>query len=164
MRNITVIAALLFVSFANAQAFTGKGDTKLQIGFTAQDGGTGIGGTVDFGLGQNLSYGFYAGYMLSANDIYGEEADFVDRADAKVRLNANLGNVIGLGDKVDIYPGLNLGLRNFGGHLGIRYFFSDGFGVYTESAVPFATYEKDPKGFDKYNNQFVWQIGASFNF
>lgn len=164
MRKITVIAALLCAGFANAQAFTGKGDTKLQIGLTVQDGGNGIGATTDFGLGQNLSVGFYAGYMLSADEILGEEAEFGDRADVKARLNANLSNVIGLGDKFDLYPGLNLGLRNFGGHLGARYFFSEGFGLYTEAAVPFATYKSDPEGFDKYNNQFVWQIGASFNF
>lgn len=162
MRYIIVTAALLCANFINAQAFTGKGDTKLQVGFTAQDGGNGIGATADFGIGANLSYGFYAGYMLSADEILGEEADFDDRADVKVRLNANLSSVIGV-EKLDVYPGLNLGLRNFGGHLGVRYFFSDGFGIYTEAAVPFATYESDPVGFEKYNNQFVWQIGASFN-
>ena len=162
MKKITVLAALLCAGFANAQAFTGKGDTKLQIGFTAQDGGTGIGATADFGLGQNLSFGFYAGYMLSAEDILGQEADFDDRADVKARLNANLSNVIGL-EKLDVYPGLNLGLRNFGGHLGARYFFSEGIGIYTEASVPFATYESDPVGFEQYNNQFVWQIGVSFN-
>lgn len=163
MKNIIVTAALLCAGFANAQAFTGKGDTKLQIGFVGQDGGTGIGATTDFGLGQNLSFGFYAGYMLSADKILGEEADFDDRVDVKARLNANLSSVIGV-EKLDVYPGLNLGLRNFGGHLGVRYFFTDGIGLYTEAAVPFATYENDPEGFEKYNNQFVWQVGASFNF
>jgi hypothetical protein len=27
---------------------------------------------------------------------------------------------------MDVYPGLNLGLHNFGAHLGFRYFFTDG--------------------------------------
>ena len=162
MRNIVVMAALLCAGFVNAQAFTGKGDTKLQIGLTVQDGGTGIGATTDFGLGQNISVGVYAGYMLSADEILGQEAEFGDRADIKGRLNANLSSVIGI-EKLDVYPGLNLGLRNFGGHLGARYFFTDGIGLYTEAAVPFATYKKDPKGFDEYNNQFVWQVGVSFN-
>ena len=39
---------------------------------------------------------------------------------------------------MDLYPGLHLGTRNFGGHLGFRYFFTDGFGVYAETAVPIA--------------------------
>jgi hypothetical protein len=64
---------------------------------------------------------------------------------------------------MDIYPGLNLGLRNFGAHLGVRYFFSEGFGVYTEAGIPIARYDRNIQGFDEYNNQFVFQIGASFN-
>ncbi|QEE50329.1 hypothetical protein FUA48_12295 [Flavobacterium alkalisoli] len=162
MKKIIVVAALFAANFLSAQAFNGKGDTKLQIGATLQDGGSGIAGTVDFGLGDNLSFGFQAGYMLGADEILGEKADFVDRVDAKVRLNANLSDVIGL-EQLDVYPGLNLGIHNFGAHLGFRYFFTDGFGLYTESSIPIATYKSSPEGFDKYNNQFIWQIGASFN-
>ena len=42
----------------NAQAFKGKGDTKFQVGLNLQDGGSGITSTVDFGLGENMSFGF----------------------------------------------------------------------------------------------------------
>ena len=136
----------------------------MQIGLNAQDGGTGMTATADFGLGANLSYGFSATYLLSADRILGKKANFGDRADVKARLNANLGNVFKLGEEMDIYPGLDLGLRNFGAHLGFRYFFTDGFGLYTEAGVPLARYDKNPHGFDYYNNQFVYQIGASFNF
>ena len=45
---------------------------------------------------------------------------------------------------MDLYPGLHLGTRNFGGHLGFRYFFTDGFGVYAETAVPIAKYDTTP--------------------
>jgi hypothetical protein len=65
-----------------------------------------------------------------------------------------------LDQKMDIYPGLDLGLKNFGAHLGFRYFFTDGFGVYTEAGIPIAKYEQDT--FNS-NNQFVFNIGASFN-
>ena len=64
---------------------------------------------------------------------------------------------------MDVYPGLNLGTRNFGAHLGFRYFFSEGFGLYAEGGVPIAKYDSNIQGFDEYNNQFVFQIGASFN-
>jgi len=40
------------------------------------------------------------------------------RIDLKARFNANFGSVFQLGNNVDIYPGLVLGLKNFGGHLG----------------------------------------------
>jgi hypothetical protein len=36
---------------------------------------------------------------------------------------------------------LNLGLHNFGAHLGFRYFFTDGFGLFG-AGVPIAKYDK----------------------
>jgi hypothetical protein len=47
--------------------------------------------------------------------------------------------------------------------LGVRYFFSEGFGVYTEAGIPIARYDSNIQGFEELNNQFVFQIGASFN-
>lgn len=157
---VTLFAA---VQFSNAQAFEGKGDKKFQVGLNLQDRGTGITSTIDFGLGENMSFGFLATYLLQASDIGESSAKFEDRADAKVRFNANIGNVLGFNPKVDVYPGLDLGTRNFGAHLGFRYFFTDGFGLYAEAAVPLARYDSNVTAFEKYNNQFVFHFGASFN-
>lgn len=164
--------------FAQAQkAYYGKGDKKFQVAANIQDGGTGIHASADFGLGENISYGFSATYLLAAD---GEptisytsqgfpyrdtkDAEFEDKIDAKFRFNANLGNVIGLPESMDVYPGLNLGLRNFGTHLGFRYFFTDVFGVFSEAGIPITKYGGSAYGVEKYNNQFVFNIGASFNF
>lgn len=164
MKKILFIVSLLVSAcFVNAQAYKGKGDTKFQVGANIQDGGTGITSTVDFGIGENMSFGFQATYMLSANKILDEKPDFVDRADIRARFNANLGNVINVDEKFDVYPGLDLGLRNFGAHLGARYFFTDGFGVYTEFALPIAKYDSTPGLFGHYNNQFNASVGMSFN-
>lgn len=164
--------------FTNAQkAYTGKGDKKVQVAANIQSGGTGIHASADFGLGENISYGFSATYLLAADDqvdikrdgfgfpyATAEEPDFTDKFDAKFRFNANLGNVIGLPESMDVYPGLNLGLRNFGTHLGFRYFFTEGFGVFSEAGIPITKYGGSAHGVEKYNNQFVFNIGASFNF
>ena len=167
MKKLVLVAFLGMGLLANAQAYKGKEDLKLQIGATIQNGGTGIVLTNDYGIGENMSFGFSASYMLSADKItiLGEEfkPDFADRADIKARFNANLGSVIGLEDNMDVYPGLNLGTRNFGAHLGFRYFFTDGFGVYTEMNLPIAEYDSTPGAFGNLNNQFTVQIGASFN-
>lgn len=157
---VTIFTA---VQFSNAQAFEGKGDTKFQVGFNLQDRGTGITSTLDFGLGENMSFGFLATYLLGADGNEGANPKFEDRADAKVRFNANIGNVLGLNSKMDLYPGLDLGTRNFGAHLGFRYFFTDGFGLYAEAAAPLARYDSNVRGFEHYNNQFVFHFGASFN-
>jgi hypothetical protein len=164
MKKIVVLLLLGSLPYvANAQAYSGKGDKKFQVGATFQNGGNGITSTFDLGLGENMSIGIMGSYMLNAVNIGSDKAKFVDRADLKVRFNANLGKVIGLHSKMDLYPGLNLGTRNFGAHLGFRYFFSDGFGIFAETNMPLAKYKSEVVGFDRYNNQFVMVIGTSFN-
>ena len=162
MKKLITVLLVLSASFVNAQAFKGKGDVKLQVGATMQEYATGIVTTADFGLGENISVGGSIGYLLNTTDAVGTPK-FDDRFDAKLRFNANIGNVLNISEKFDVYPGLDLGLRNFGAHLGARYFFTDGFGVYTEAGVPLAKYNTNAVGYERFNNQFVFQIGASFN-
>jgi hypothetical protein len=164
MKKLITAALFLTFGFANAQAYTGAGDSKIQIGANIQSGGTGIMVSSDYGFGLNVSFGLAASYMLSANEISGEKPEFADRIDGKVRINANLGSVLKLDQKMDVYPGLDLGLRNFGAHLGFRYFFTDGFGVFTEAGIPISKYSTNGKTFGNYNNQFALNIGAAFNF
>ncbi|MBF7092054.1 hypothetical protein IUY40_10935 [Flavobacterium sp. ALJ2] len=173
MKKIITLAFLLVFGLTQAQqAFSGKGDTKVNIGANIQDGGTGIQGSIDLGLGENISIGVVTSYLLGINEYngyygttqyYGAKPAFKDRFDAKVRMNANLGSVINVDKKLDVYPGLSLGLRNFGGHVGGRYFFTDGFGVFTELGFPIAKYGNNDKMFDHLNNQFTFSLGASFS-
>jgi len=169
MKKMISLLMLCAAALVNAQAYKGKGDVKGQVGLSLQSGGTGINVSTDFGLGENISLGLSATYLLAAdNYAYGfgyatDDADFTDRFDLKARFNANLGNVFKLDPKMDIYPGLDLGLRNFGAHVGFRYFFTDGFGVYGEAGAPIAKYDTTVSGVGLYNNQFVFNVGASFN-
>lgn len=156
-----MLALLLSGCLSNAQAFKGKGDVKGQVGADFQKNGNGIHVSTDFGVGENMSYGFTATYLLGfPSEI---QPEFGDKIDVKVRFNANIGNVFKMNSKMDIYPGLDLGLRNFGGHLGFRYFLTDGFGLFTEAGIPIATYKTNPTGLDYYHNQFVVNVGISFN-
>lgn len=159
--------SLLLVAFScliSAQAYKGNGDIKFDIAANIQNGGSGIRLSNDYGLGENISLGVVTSYLLSVSENnLGEKPDFGDRIDIKARFNANLGNVFNIDEKVDIYPGLDLGIRNFGAHLGIRYFFTDGFGIVSEIGFPIAKYKPEATGFERLNNQFVFNIGASFN-
>jgi hypothetical protein len=65
-------------------------------------------------------------------------SDFGQRVDLKA-FNANL-ECIENGTKHGYLSGL--GLHNFGAHLGFRYFFTDGFGLFGEAGVPIAKYDK----------------------
>lgn len=166
MKNLFLAAAISVFGFANAQsdAFTGKDDLRYQIGASFQDGGTGIVTSLDYGLGQSFSIGVQAGYLLGVKEIDGfDKPDFGDRFDVKARFNANLGDVIGLPQNIDLYPGLNLGLKNFGGHLGGRVFFDKGFGLFAEAQFPIAKYSDKDKVYNHLNNQFQFNVGVSFD-
>ncbi|GGW46769.1 DUF6646 family protein [Arenibacter certesii] len=163
MRNLLFAMAFVLTAVSvNAQAYDGTGDQKMQIGANFQKYGTGIVVTYDYGLGENFSIGVSSSYVLGLKESI--DADFDNRIDLKARFNANLGSVLQLGNNVDVYPGLDLGLKNFGGHLGVRYFFSDGFGIFTEFGTPIAKFKtRDLTPAEKLHNQFVFSIGASFN-
>lgn len=172
MKKIMAMAALAVFGLACAQedmssgndAFSGRGDIRLNLGANLQKGGTGIMTSLDYGLGQSFSLGAQAGYMLGVKEIDGEKAGPEHRFDVKVRANAHLGDVIGLPENFDIYPGLNLGLKNFGGHAGVRYFFDKGFGVFAETQFPIAKYNVKGNTPERaLNNQFAFLIGASFD-
>ena len=167
MKKLITLVILLSMSFASAQVYQGKGDRKFQVGANVQNNGTGINLSYDIGIGENMSVGVSSTYILGIDDVL--NADFGDRFDIRARFNANLGNVINVDDNFDVYPGLSLGLKNFGTHLGLRYLFTDGFGVYTELNAPIAKY-KDKEdvlfinnGREDIHNQFTVNIGALFN-
>ena len=166
MKKIFLTAMIAVFGIANAQsdAFKGAGDTRFQIGANIQDGGTGIMTSADFGLGESFSIGAQAGYLLGAKEIEGfDKPSFGDRFDIKARFNANLGSVLGLPQNIDVYPGLNLGLKNFGGHVGARVFFEKGFGLFTEIQFPIAKFKKEAAVYQLLNNQFNVAVGASFD-
>ncbi len=163
MKNGILLFLLFASSLASAQAYTGKGDQKLQIGADFQDGATGIQFSYDYGLGQNLSVGLVGNYAMGLSDST-DGANFDQRSALRLRLNANLGNVINISDNFDVYPGLSFSTKNFGGHVGSRYFFTDGFGVFTEVAFPFSKYKtEDLNPAEQLYNQFNFSLGASFN-
>ncbi len=176
MKALYTLIFLLIASTVYGQAYTGNEDFKFQVGANFQADGTGLVSTLDYGIGENISLGVKGMYLLSVEEFSEvapkgefENAEFGDRFDLRLRFNAHLGNVINVDENFDIYPGLDLGLKNFGGHLGARYFFTSGFGVYTEFNIPFAKYSSDddldfseiPR--KELNNQFNISFGASFN-
>ncbi len=162
MKKLIVLLSILSVSFANAQAFKGNTDNKLQIGANLQDAATGINVSFDYGLGENISVGISGAYALGVKEEL--DADFGDRFDLKGRFNAHLGSVLNIDENFDFYPGLNLGLKNFGGHVGARYFFSEGFGLFAETVFPLAKYDDNITNPAHYiHNQFTVNIGATFS-
>lgn len=159
--------AFLFILIGTAQiaaqGYSGRGDQKFQVGANLQDNGTGITASYDYGLGENISIGAISSYVLGINSDIDNGAG--KRFDAKARFSAHLGPVMGISDRFDLYPGLDLGLKNFGFHTGARYFFSDGIGAFTEFGFPIAHYDTgDLSPAEELHNQFVINLGVTFNF
>lgn len=165
MKKIALFLAMFTFGCLQAQqAFRGAGDHKFSVGVNVQDGGNAIQLASDFGLGENLSYGFVGSYVLGFDRLNGgSKPAFKDRFDAKIRINANLGSVLQIDERFDFYPGLSLGLKNFGGHVGMRYLFTNGFGLFSEAGFPIAKYENKDRGYYNLNNQFTFSIGAVFS-
>jgi len=162
MKNLLVVLALFSITFLSGQAYSGKGDSKFQVGANFQNNATGLNVSYDVGIGENISLGLSSTYALGIKDELNAETG--DRFDLRARFNANIGNVINAGENFDLYPGLSFGLKNFGAHLGARYFFTSGFGIYTELNTPIAKYETEKlTPAEKIHNQFTVNFGAVFN-
>lgn len=163
IRNLALLILLMGTTASFAQGYSGRGDQKFQVGANLQNNGTGITASYDYGLGENISIGAISSYVLGLNSAIDNGAR--ERFDAKARFSAHLGPLMGISDRFDLYPGLDLGLKNFGFHTGARYFFSDGIGVFTELGFPIAKYDTgDLSPAEELHNQFVINLGVTFNF
>lgn len=123
---------MLFSQAAFAQAWSGKGDQKIQVGFNGWGYGTGITATYDYGLGNIISIGAGANMYFDGYKDDNKDNNFFVFG----RLNAHLQQPLGLPSKWDIYPGVDLGVLGedfgIGAHIGVRYFFTPKVGIYGE--------------------------------
>ncbi|MBV2166469.1 DUF6646 family protein [Kaistella sp.] len=134
MKKLVLVCSMFFLGqMAFAQAWNGKGDQKLQVGFNGWGYGTGITATYDYGLGNIVSLGAGANFFFDHNNDKYADDDF----GVFGRVNFHLQEPLSLPEKWDIYPGVDLGLLGksgtyFGAHLGVRYFFNNNVGIYGE--------------------------------
>ncbi|KAB1229876.1 DUF6646 family protein [Chryseobacterium viscerum] len=127
-----MVMIFFFGAMANAQAWTGKGDQKVQLGLSAWGYGTGVTGTYDYGLNKLISVG--AGINGYFSNYKNNDKD--NRVFVFGRLNFHLQEALNLPSKWDVYPGVDLGVlgKDFGigAHIGARYFFTEKIGVFAE--------------------------------
>lgn len=133
MKKLFFAFSLLFAgSMVSAQAWTGKGDQKVQVGFNAWGYGTGLTGTYDYGLSNLVSVG--AGLNVYFDGYRNNDID--NNIFAFGRINFHLQDALQLPEKWDVYPGVDLGVlgRDFGigVHIGARYFFTEKWGAFAE--------------------------------
>ncbi|SFI38140.1 DUF6646 family protein [Halpernia frigidisoli] len=135
MKKLILVCTLFFAaSMANAQAWSGKGDQKIQVGLSGLGYGTGVVGTYDYGLSKIISLGVGANIFFDHNNNKYQDDDFAVFG----RLNFHLQQPLGLPSKWDIYPGIDLGVLGkngtyIGAHIGARYYFNQNIGIYLEA-------------------------------
>ena len=121
----------LFIAITTqAQSYDGKGDSKINVGYNiyGYENGSGIKATYSYGLSDQFSLG--AGVTYYFNN---EDNDYF----LYVRASFHLGPLLLFLNHLEFYPGVEVGYlssQNIGlaGYLGIRYFFNDRIGIYTE--------------------------------
>ncbi|SFI36688.1 DUF6646 family protein [Halpernia frigidisoli] len=157
---------LLIIGFANSQttAYTGENDLKAQLGADLQrKNALGAVATIDYGLSEYFSVGLQSAYIFKAKEIDGTPLQFKDRFDAKIRLSASLGDTFRFPENMDFYPGINVGLRDVGGHIGFRYYFNNGIGLFTEGQFVIEKYTNTIESNNRLNNQFAVLAGLTFD-
>ncbi len=142
MKKLVLISALLFTSLYStqcmAQAYDGKGDNKIFLGYTNIKGCSGAEWRLDSGMGDLFSMGFNATYLFIKIEPVSEDegSDKFDKIfkniDLGFLLNFHLSVPLNMNEKIDPYFGLVLNLKSAGLHAGVKYNFTERFGVYMQ--------------------------------
>lgn len=132
MKNLIIsIFCLLSFGMVQSQSYTGKGDQKLEFGYSFYGYGDGIKANYDYGISDLFSVGAGGNFFFDSDDS--DDNDFYLYA----RTNVHLGIVLDMPSKFDIYPGVQLGYLSrgdvgFSAYVGLRYFISKRVGIFAE--------------------------------
>lgn len=137
---ISLVLLLSVNTIVNAQAWDGKGDTKINVGYefysyyplnSIDDARDGISTSIDYGISENISIGSGINYNIKYTNFY-----------FNLRTDYHFQNLLELRSNFDVYAGADVGLNtnysdfkkkiDFGLHVGTRFMFTDVIGIYLE--------------------------------
>ena len=134
---LSLVVILSINTIANAQAWDGKGDTKISIGYEFYSYSTisnlgntqdGLVTTIDYGITDNISIGTGINYNLNSTNFY-----------FNLRSDYHFQHLLELSSNFDVYAGADIGLNTYhdndwdlGFHIGSRFMFTDVIGIYLE--------------------------------
>ena len=166
--NITsIVAALLMISAsstsASAQAFDADYDFKIFTGYLNKGGKSGIQIGAEYGRSRFFSFGGFVQGLFGIKDEDGE-SNFFKNTDLQFRCNFHWTDVMHLPSTFDIYTGVNVSLRAGGLQAGVRYNFSERFGLYGEVQQPlFKTFSSGDFDNRYFNKKFGFSAGFTIN-
>jgi hypothetical protein len=125
MKKLVFMVMIFFLGNGQCSGVDRKRRSENQLGLSAWGYGTGITGTYDYGFNKLISVG--AGLNGYFDNYKNNDKD--NRVFVFGRLNFHLKEALNLPPKLDIYPGVDVGVlgKDFGigAHIGARYFFTE---------------------------------------
>ena len=139
---LSLILLLSINTISKAQAWDGKGDMKVGMGYmfydyhlsnSIENFGSGISTYIDYGITEDISIGMGVNYNIQPTNFY-----------FNLRSDYHFQNLLELNSNFDIYAGADFGLNTYeqlwdfeqrwslGLHIGTRFMFTDVIGLYLE--------------------------------
>ena len=174
MRNINkyrlyqcllLLGCLLCVPHSvQAQAWDGEGDIKVYAGYANVGGKSGFEIGSDYALSDFISIGGQITYVNVKKHDEGHN-NFLLGYDLSLMGNYHWAEVLKLPSVLDIYSGVSVGLRTVGLQAGVRYNFSETFGVYGQVRQNlFKTFGDDVEHGRVYQGKTALSVGLTVTF
>ena len=147
-----------------AQAWDGEGDIKVYAGYANVGGRSGIELGSDYALSDYVSVGGQVTYVNVKDYDEGRDRAFMGY-DFSLTGNYHWAEVLKLPSVLDIYSGVSVGLRTAGLQAGVRYNFSETFGIYGQVRQNlFKTFGDDVEHGRVYQGKTALSVGLTVTF
>ena len=162
---LLLLGCLLCVPHSvQAQAWDGEGDIKVYAGYANVGGRSGIELGSDYALSDFISIGGQITYVSVKKHGDGDNS-FLVGYDLSLMGNYHWAELLKLPSILDIYTGVSVGLRTGSLQAGVRYNFSETFGIYGQVRQNlFKTFGEDEYYGSIYQGKTALSLGMSITF
>ena len=162
---LLLLGCLLCVPHSvQAQAWDGEGDIKVYAGYANVGGKSGFESGSDYALSDFISIGGQITYVNVKKHDEGHN-NFLLGYDFSLTGNYHWAEVLKLPSVLDIYSGASVGLRTAGLQAGVRYNFSETFGLYGQVWQNlFKTFGDDVEHGRIYQGKTALSVGLTVTF
>ena len=162
---LLLLGCLLCVPHSvQAQAWDGEGDIKVYAGYANVGGKSGFELGTDYALSDFVSLGGQITYVSVKKHGDGDNS-FLVGYDLSLMGNYHWAEVLKLPSVLDIYTGASVGLRTGGLQAGVRYNFSETFGLYGQVRQNlFKTFGDDVEHGRVYQGKTALSVGLTVTF
>lgn len=161
---LLLVCLLCVPRSAQAQAWDGEGDVKVYAGYANVGGKSGFEIGSDYALSDFISIGGQITYVNVKKHDEGHN-NFLLGYDLSLMGNYHWAEVLKLPSVLDIYSGASVGLRTVGLQAGVRYNFSETFGLYGQVRQNlFKTFGDDVEHGRVYQGKTALSVGLTVTF